>query len=165
MKSSFKNACKNVLAMSGALLALTAFASTADARMGGMSMSPSMSRGDMHTTISPSLGSPRGSDISSFRNSGRSFDVGLQTRDRGSHWKHPIDSDQGGPDDPPKKTPKGGGTQAGGGWTPQNNPWDPYGFHNHHPGPNGYVDKDGHYHPPTHVGDSDEPAPASRTPR
>ncbi len=163
MKSSFNHACKNALAIGGALLALTAFASTADARMGGISMPSSMSRGDTHTTMSPSLGSPRGSDIGSFRNSGRSFDVGLQTRDRGSHWKHPIDSDQGGPDDPPKKTPKGG-TESGGS-APKDNPWDPYGFHKHHPG---YVDKYGHYHPPTGVGsnsaDSD-PAPASRTPR
>jgi hypothetical protein len=146
------------LTLAGALLALAAFASTADARMGGGGMSSSMSHGDMRGSSSPSLGSPRGT----FGNGGRSFDVGLQTRDRGSHWKHPIDSDQGGPDDPPKKTPNGGtGT---GGSPPKYNAGDHYGPHKHHPG---YVDKYGHYHPADYGNSSasNDPAPASRTPR
>jgi len=158
---------RKILTIGSALLAFSAFVSTAEARMmGGMSMPSSMSRGDTHPTFNSSPGSPRGSDIGSFRNSGRGFDVGLQTRDRGSHWKHPIDSDQGGADDPPKKTPKGS-TQGNNDYAAKN-PWDPYGFHNHHPGNHGYVDKDGHYHPPTdHSGSANntDPAPASRTPR
>jgi hypothetical protein len=92
------------LTIGSALLALAALASTADARMmgGGMHSPSSMSRGDIHSTGPSSLGSPRG-----FSPDGRTFSPdGLQSRVKGSHWKHPIDSDQGGADDPPKKTPK-----------------------------------------------------------
>jgi hypothetical protein len=70
-----------------------------------------------------------------------------QTRVKGTHWKHPIDSDNGGPDDPPKK-PKGSSgdgqpqwTSNGGGWT--HTP--PYGFHDPH---KGWYDRWGHCHPP-----------------
>jgi len=93
------------LSIGGALLALAAFASTADARMGGgggMSMSSSMSHGGGHGSMSSSMGSPRG-----FSPDRRTFSPsGLATRVKGSNWKHPIDSDIGG-DDPPKvpKTP------------------------------------------------------------
>lgn len=138
------------LSIGGALLALAAFASIAEARMGGgMGMSsPTMSHGGGHGSMSSSMGSPRG-----FSPDGRTFSPGgLATRVRGSHWKHPIDSDNGGPDDPPKKTPKGS-TQTGsngndapkdctGNWHcshPGRGPWPPKG---------GYVDPWGHYHPP-----------------
>ena len=150
------------LTIGGALLALAAFASTADARMGGggMGMSSSMSHGGGHGSMSSSMGSPRG-----FSPDGRTFSPsGLATRVNGPHWKHPIDSDNGGPDDPPKKTPKGS-TQAGnsdgapkhpgydGGGHQGKGYWDPYGRH-HGPYPSGGSSAS-----------NSEPAPASRTPR
>ena len=100
------------LTIGGALLALAAFASTADARMmgggGGTSMSPSMSHG---APMSASTVSPRGgfgTDGHTFSASGRTFSPdGFQTRVKGSNWKKPIDSDGGGPADPPPKPPKG----------------------------------------------------------
>ena len=131
------------LSIGGALLALTAFASTADARMGsGMGMSSSMSHGAGHG----SMGSPRG-----FSPDGRTFSPdGFTARVKGSHWKHPIDSDNGGPDDPPKKTPKGSTQTGSNGNGP---PKDCHGnWHCLHPGQwppkEGYVDPWGHYHPP-----------------
>jgi hypothetical protein len=98
-----------MLPIGGALLALAAFASTADARMmgggGGMSMSPSMSHG---APMSASTGSPRGTDGHTFGASGRTFNPdGFPTRVKGSNWKKPIDSDGGGAGDPSPKTPKG----------------------------------------------------------
>jgi hypothetical protein len=101
------------LTIGGALLALAAFASTADARMmgggGGMSMSASMS----HGAPMSSMGSPRGfsSDARSFSAGGRTFSAEELTRVKGSNWKKPIDSDNGG-DDPQPKPPK---TQTSGG--------------------------------------------------
>ena len=134
-------------------------------------MSMSMSHGGSNAPTSSSMGSPRGfsPDGRTFSASGRTFNPdGLATRVRGSNWKHPIDSDNGGPDDPPKKTPKGS-TQTGSNGTGQVNPYDPYGYHHHRHYP-GYVDHYGHYHPGTGTGggssaNNSEPAPASRTPR
>jgi hypothetical protein len=130
---------KSLLPIGGALLALAAFASTADARMmgggGGMSMSPSMSHG---APMSASTGSPRGfsSDARSFSAGGRTFSAEELTRVKGSNWKKPIDSDNGG-DDPQPKPPKtqtgdsGGGSHYGGpygGWGPGHHPhYGPYG--------------------------------------
>ncbi len=137
-------------AIGGALLAFAAFASTADARMmGGGSMSSSMSHGDMHGPTS-ALGSPRGfsPDGHSFSPDGRSFSAsgrtfspdGLETRVKGSNWKKPIDSDQGGNGDPlPKasKTPTrtgsngddhpGGSGGYHGGWNPGHHQYGYYG--------------------------------------
>jgi hypothetical protein len=126
------------LTIGGALLALAAFASTADARMmgggGGMSMSASMS----HGAPMSSMGSPRGfsSDARSFSAGGRTFSAEELTRVKGSNWKKPIDSDNGG-DDPQPKPPKtqtgdsGGGSHYGGpygGWGPGHHPhYGPYG--------------------------------------
>jgi len=162
------------LTIGGALLALAAFVSTADARMGGgggMSMSPSMSHGaPISSMSSSSMGSPRG-----FSPDGRTFGAGgLATRVKGSNWKHPIDSDGGGPSDPPNKPPKGS-TQTGSNGADQVDPHDPYGFHGHH---NGWYDRYHHYHPGSgdgsksgnnsggnSSGNRTEPAPAFRTPR
>ena len=116
--------------------------------------------------MSSSMGSPRGSHVDIRAGpSGPTFNTErVQTRVKGTHWKHPIDSDNGGPADPPKKTPKGS-TQAGngggstggssgpeGGWyqNPHGHPH--YGFDGPSGGSNG-----GTYRT--------QPAPASRTPR
>src|SRR5438477_12273669 len=116
------------LTIGGALLALAAFASTADARMmgggGGMSMSPSMSHG---APMSASMGSPRGfsPDGRTFSASGHTFSPdGFETRVKGSNWKKPIDSDGGGPADPQPKPPKTP-TQTGdsGGWHDHGGPY------------------------------------------
>ena len=136
---------KSLLPIGGALLALAAFASTADARMmgggGGMSMSPSMSHG---APMSASTGSPRGfsTDGHTFSASGRTFNPdGFQTRVKGSNWKKPIDSDGGGADDPAPKPPKGS-TEASsdgvGGYYPSHRPYGyggPY-YGPYHPNPN-----------------------------
>jgi hypothetical protein len=102
---------KSLLPIGGVLLALAAFAPTADARMmgggGGMGMSASMSHS---APMSSSMASPRGfcPDGRTFSASGRSFNPdGLETRVKGSNWKKPIDSDGGGPADPQPKPPKG----------------------------------------------------------
>jgi hypothetical protein len=144
---------KSLLPIGGALLALAAFAPTADARMmgggGGMSISSSMSHS---APMSSSMGSSHtfSPDGRTFSASGRSFSPdGLQIRVKGSNWKKPIDSDGGGPADPQPKPPKGS-TQTSSDGGGQNNPYDPYGFHNHgHPG---YVDAYGHYHPGSDAG-------------
>ena len=109
--------------------------------------------------MSPSLRSPRG-----FSPDGRTFSPGgLATRVKGSNWKHPIDSDNGGPDDPPKKTPKGP-TQTGG-----NDTWKDHPGYYHPDHSKGWYDKYGHYHPGKNsdggTASNGEPAPASRTPR
>ena len=71
-----------------------------------------------------------------------------------THWKHPIDSENGGPDDPPKKAPKGSIQGSGGSGSPQGGGWyDQYGHH-HGPWPSGQG-----------TASNGEPAPASRTPR
>lgn len=148
------------LSIGGALLALAALSSTADARMGGMAMSSSMSHSaGVHGSMSSSMGSPH-----SFSPDGRTISTGgLATRVKGSNWKHPIDSDNGGPGDPPKKAPKGS-TQTGGTDTSKDRPGYYYPDHKH-----GWVDQYGHYHPGQNSGrgtvSSNEPAPASRTPR
>ena len=141
------------LSIGGALLALTAFASTADARMGGGGGMGMSSHGGGHASMSSSIGSPRGSnvDMRTSAMGGRAFNAdSLQTRVKGTHWKHPIDSDNGGPEDPPKKTPKGSTQTGSNGNGP---PKDCHGnWHCLHPGQwppkNGYVDPWGHYHPP-----------------
>jgi hypothetical protein len=163
---------KNLLTIGGALLALAAFASTADARMGGgMGMSSSMSHGGGHGSMSSSMGSSRGSnvDMRSSNGGGRSFGTdSLRTRVKGSNWKHPIDSDNGGPGDPPTKPPKGS-TQTGGGSPPQGGSWP-----HHHPnsgdGHGGWYDQYGHHHHPSWpsgngTASNGDPAPASRQPR
>jgi hypothetical protein len=89
---------KRFLVIGGALIALATFANSADARMMGSNtgmphMSSSSSSYGIHTSVSSSLGDSRH-----------------------NNWKKPIDSDGGGPGDPPtKKT--GTGTGTGGGTT------------------------------------------------
>jgi len=137
---------RKLFTIGGALLALVAFASTADARMmgggGGMSLSPSMSHGapissSMSSSLmSSSMGSPRGfsPDGRTFSAGGRSFSPdGFQTRVKGSNWKKPIDSDGGGSDDPQPKPPKTP-TQTGdsGGWQDRGGPYGGWGP-GHHP--------------------------------
>jgi hypothetical protein len=121
-------AMRKSLTIGGALLALAAFASTADARMmgggGGMSMSPSMSHG---APMSSSMGSRTFSpDGRTFSTGGHTFSPdGLQTRVKGSNWKKPIDSDGGGPADPQPKTPKTPtqtSSDGGGGYYPYHGP-------------------------------------------
>jgi hypothetical protein len=95
----------------GALIALAALVSSADARMmGGGSMSASrVSTPSTHTSISSSQG-----------------------ESRHTHFKKPIDSDGGGKSDPdPKPTTKGtgGGTKVTGGY------WPPHHPHPHYPHP------------------------------
>ena len=154
------------LSIGGALLALAAFASTADARMGGGGGMGMSLHGGGHASMSSSIGSPRGSnvDMRSSAIGGRAFNAdSLQTRVKGTHWKHPIDSDNGGNDDPPKKPPKGS-TQAGnGGGSPGSGPGPDGGWYQH---PHGHP----HYGPWPAGGSSGDtyrtqPAPASRTPR
>jgi hypothetical protein len=136
---------KNALTIGGALLALAVFATNADARMmGGMSMPSSMSRGDIHTPVTSSLGSPRSFSPDGHSFSGRTFSPdGLQQKVKGSNWKKPIDADGGGPSDPPKKTPKEP-TQTtdngGGGNYPYHPYYGPGGWyaHHHHPYGGGY---------------------------
>ena len=143
---------KNALTIGGALLALAVFATTAEARMmGGMNMPSSMSRGDIHTPVTSSLGSPRTFSPDGHSFSGRTFSPdgrtfspdGLQGRVKGSNWKKPIDSDQGGGDDPPKKTPKDPTqtTDNGGGGTYPHPYYGPGGWydHHHHPYGGGYT--------------------------
>ena len=142
---------KNALTIGGALLALAALASTADARMmGGMTMPSSMSRGDIHTPVTSSLGSPRAFSPDGHSFSGRTFSPDgrtfspdeLQQKVKGSNWKKPIDSDGGEPGDPPKKPPKDPNqtTDNGGGG---NYPYHPYHgpggwYGQHHPHGGGY---------------------------
>jgi hypothetical protein len=133
------------LTIGGALLALAAFASTADARMmgggGGMSISASMSHG---APMSSSMGSPRGfsPDGRTFSTSGHTFSPdGLQTRVKGSNWKKPIDSDGGGPADPQPKPPKTPTqtSDSGGGYYPphRHHAYYGYGYYGpYHPNPN-----------------------------
>jgi hypothetical protein len=78
----------------GALIALTAFATTADARMmGGSTASRLSSNTSIHTSVSSTFGDSRH-----------------------NNWKKPLDSDGGGPSDPPPKkttsTGNGGGTHV-----------------------------------------------------
>ena len=141
-----KSLVQKSFAIGGALLALAAFASTADARMmGGMSMPSSMSRGDVHAPMTSSLGTSHGfsPDGRTFSASGRTFSPdGLGTRVKGSNWKKPIDSDQGGTGDPLPKPPKtqtsSNGNGSGGyygGWNPGHHHYGYYGPYN--PNPNG----------------------------
>jgi hypothetical protein len=133
---------KKVLTTGSALFALAVFATTADARMmGAMTMPSSMSRGDIHTPVTSSPGSPRTFSPDGHSFSGRTFSPdGLQQKVKGSNWKKPIDSDGGGPSDPPKKAPKNPTqtTDNGSG----GNPYDPYqaswNWHHHHPYGGGY---------------------------
>ena len=126
------------LAIGAAVLALSAFASVAQARMpGGPAAPTSLSRAD--TRLPSSIGSMR-----TFSTDSRMISPdGLQLRVRGGHWKKPIDSDQGGAEDPPKKTPKdpqtsqtGGGSNGGIYWAPR--------YHPHHgPGVQDYGSSNG----------------------
>jgi hypothetical protein len=95
----------------GALIALTAFATTADARMMGGSTGMSSSR-----FSTPSIST---SASSSLGNSGHKT------------WKKPLDSDGGTPDDP---TPKTTGKGNGGGTHVTENPYGGY-FGPHTPYP------------------------------
>ena len=133
------------LAIGGALLALAAFASTADARMGGggMGMSSSMSHGGGHESMSSSMGSPRGfsPDGRTFSASGRSFSPdGLQTRVKGSNWKRPTDSNGGILGDPPIEPPKASTQPSRDGMSR-----DRAGYGGGY-GHNGYLDQYGHFH-------------------
>ena len=97
------------LTLGSALLALATLASPANAGMLGGSTSPTtMSRGaDSHISTTSSLGSRQTfADARSSALSGRSFSAEGLEHTKGSHWKKPIDSDGGGADDPPKKSPK-----------------------------------------------------------
>jgi hypothetical protein len=144
-------AMKNALTIGGALLALAAFGSTAHARMmGGMTMPSSMSRGDIHTPMTSSLGSPRtfspdghGVGGRTFSPDGRIFSPdGLQQKVKGSNWKKPIDSDQGGGDDPPPKKSGDGSTQTSSNGSGASN-----GNGHPPPGTGGYYGG-WHHHPP-----------------
>jgi len=147
---------RKLFTIGGALLALAAFASTADARMmgggGGMSLSPSMSHGapissSMSSSLmSSSMGSPRGfsPDGRTFSANGRTFSPdGLQTRVKGSNWKKPIDSDGGGPADPQPKPPKTP-TQTSDGGNGSSGHYPHGGFYPPHHHGGGYY---GGYHP------------------
>jgi hypothetical protein len=140
----------------GALLALAALASTADARMmgGGGGMGMSMSHGaPISSSMPSSMGSPRGfsPDGHSFGASGRSFSPdGFQTRVKGSNWKKPIDSDGGGPADPQPKPPK---TQTSDGGDGSSGHYPHGGFYPPHRHGGGYY---GGYHP-NQTGDGNVP--------
>jgi hypothetical protein len=127
------------LTLGGALLALATLASPANAGMLGGTTSPTtMSRGaDSHiSSATSSLGSrhtfadARGSALS-----GRSFSAEGLEHTKGTHWKKPIDSDGGGADDPPKKSPKDPlqtGDQSGQPTRASHLPFYPDGYR-HHP--------------------------------
>ena len=112
---------KTSLTIGGALLALVAFASTANAGMaGGINAPTSFSRGDTGVPLTSSIGSVR-----NFSPDGHVSSNGLELRTAGKHWKKPTDSDGGGPDDPPTKPTKdpqtsnnggGGSSSPPGGW-------------------------------------------------
>jgi hypothetical protein len=89
------------LFIGGAMLLLAAFTSTADAGMlGGITAPGAMSRSDARIPMTTTAGTVR-----TFSPDGHSFSPdGLQLRSK-DHWKKPIDSDQGGDQDPPKKNP------------------------------------------------------------
>ena len=121
------------LTIGGALLALAAFISTADARMmgGGMSMSAPMPHG---VSMSSSMGSSRSfsADTRTF-NAGNRF--GGQDLTHGKGFKKPIDSDGGG-DDPAPKPPKTPTQTSGGG----DHPWHlPYYLNGGYGGGNRYL--------------------------
>ena len=127
---------KTSLTIGGALLALATLASTAQAGMaGGINMPTSLSRGDTRIPATSSIGSVR-----TFSPDGHVGSNALELRTAGSHWKKPIDSDQGGADDPPKKTPKdpktsdSGSGGKGGYYPPRPHPH--YGY-----GPGGSTDQ------------------------
>jgi hypothetical protein len=93
----------------GALIALTALATTADARkMGSSTTSASRlsSTTSIHTSVSSTLGDSRH-----------------------NNWKKPLDSDGGGPSDPPPKKTTSTGT--GGGTKVTENPYG--GYYGPHP--------------------------------
>lgn len=92
---------KRSFAIGGALVALAAFIPSADAAaLGGINPTASLSRGDARLPMTSSIGSVR-----TFSPDGHSFSPdGLQQHGK-DHWKKPIDSDQGGDQDPPKKDP------------------------------------------------------------
>jgi hypothetical protein len=90
------NAMKKFLAIGGAIVALAVFASAADAAT--INMTASISRIDTRVPVISNLGTVRTS--------------GLEMR-TGPHYKKPIDSDGGGPADPPNK----GSTQTTDNWS------------------------------------------------
>src|SRR5207249_6154329 len=120
---------KTSLTIGGALLALAAFASTANAGMtGGMTRPTSLSHGDTRIPMTSSIGSVR-----TFSPDGHVSSNGLELRTAGSHWKKPIDSDQGGADDPSKKTPKDPKTTDNGDGGDYPHPYTgPGGWYDHH---------------------------------
>jgi hypothetical protein len=93
-------------AIGGALLALAAFIPSADAAMlGCINPSASLSRGDARIPMTSSIGSVR-----TFSPDGHSFSPDGHGKD---HWKKPLDSDQGGDQDPPKQTTDSSGGGGG----------------------------------------------------
>lgn len=85
---------KTSLTIGSALLALAAFASTAEAGMtGGINMPTSFSHGDTRIPLTSSIGPVR-----TVSPDGHVSSNGLELRTAGSHWKKPIDSDEGGGD-------------------------------------------------------------------
>jgi len=120
---------KKSLTIGGALLALAAFASTADARMGGGGGMGMSSHGGGHTSTSSSMGSPRTSSLD-----------GLQTRFNNSNWKRPIDSNGGLLADPPIGPPKASTQPSRDGMSR-----DRAGYGGGY-GHNGYIDQYGHFH-------------------
>ena len=129
---------KKSLTTAGALLALAALATNAQAGMGGITMPTSMSRGDTRISTNSSLGSVR-----TFSPDGQSIGANRIEARGASHWKKPIDSDQGGDSDPPKKTPKDSQTSDNGGGVRY--PYHPYtgpgGWYGHHPHPHSDGDR------------------------
>lgn len=128
------------LAVGVALLALSAFASAAEARMpGGPAAPTSLSRTDTRIPVTSSIGSAR-----TFSSDDRTLSPGgLQLRVKGGHWKRPIDADQGGTEDPPKKTPKDPQTSQAGGGSKGDIYWAPR-YHPHHgPGVQDYGGSNG----------------------
>ena len=134
------------LTIGGALLALAAFASTADARMmgggGGMGMHVDVARAPISSSMSSFVDgiAPR---LQPGRTHLQRERAHLQPRRipdkvKGSNWKKPIDSDGGGRDDPqpkPPKTPTQTSDGSGGGWH-QHGPYGGYygGWGHHHGG-------------------------------
>jgi hypothetical protein len=89
------------LAIGGAMILLAAFTSSAGAGvLGGITAPGAMSRGDARIPMTSSITSVR-----TFSPEGHSFGPDGRQLGGKEHWKKPIDSEGGGPLDPPKKHP------------------------------------------------------------